>query len=415
MEKIIIAGNGIAGHSALQELLKSPQTFDITVIWQEVPTTYMRTQIIDYAVGELAENKFFMIREDFHAANNVRSIQGEVVSIDDAARRVKLRSGEELPFDRLILATGASNFVPPVAVCGNAGCETIDSGNIKGQSGVITLRDLDDARSFGQLIRTARRALVVGGGLLGLEAADTLLRHGLEVTVVEFAARLLPRQLDTASSHLFRDQVERSGIKFLLGDSVATLRYADGVLQGVDLVSGRSLDCDLILFSIGIRSNLAEFGRTVEVNRGITINKYTETSEPGIYACGDAAEYKGLVYGTWGFAMASGKAAGQNAAGNRVEMKPYILNTMFNALGTKIFSTGSINFDDPTLQSFVSGHPDDGYVRLLFSGSELVGGVLIGDTSKGPKLSRAIDDRMSYQDAVAAFSRLPQPEEAGIA
>src|SRR5690606_21530608 len=117
-------------------------------------------------------------------------------------------------------------------------------------------------------------------------------------------------------------QAEQFGITFLLGDSVKEIRYDENQLKEVLLNSGRLVPCDLVLFSIGIRSNLESFGKTVDINRGILINKYTETSEPGIYACGDAAEYNGMVYGTWGFAMSSGKAAGQNASGTRTEMKP---------------------------------------------------------------------------------------------
>lgn len=403
MEKLVIAGNGIAGHSALQEVLKSGKEFDITVVWEEHPNTYMRTQIIHYAVGELAADKFFMTKGDFYADKGVRSVQGKVTAIDEKNRTVTLASGEEITWDRLILATGAYNFVPPVQVEGHSECQVIDSGSVGCHEGVYTMRNLEDARNFGDKIRTARKAVVVGGGLLGLEAADILAQKGLDVTVVEFAPRLLPRQLDTASSELFKAQAEQFGITFLLGDSVKEIRYDENQLKEVLLNSGRLVPCDLVLFSIGIRSNLESFGKTVDINRGILINKYTETSEPGIYACGDAAEYNGMVYGTWGFAMSSGKAAGQNASGTRTEMKSYVLNTMFNSLGTKIFSTGAVNFDDPLLETHVSGNPKTGYAKLLFQDGILVAGVLMGDTSQGPKLSKAIEGRMNRAEAIEAF------------
>lgn len=403
MKKIIIAGNGIAGHSALQELLKSPEPADITVVWEEHPNTYMRTQIIRYAVGDISDEKFFMTRGDFYAEKGVRSIRGKITAIDRDTHTAELSTGETLDWDRLILATGACNFVPPVPVTGHPTLTSVDSRSIKSREGIYTIRDLEDARNFGRKLKRSRKALVVGGGLLGLEAADTLINQGLDVTVVEFAPRLLPRQMDTSSSALFQKQAEDFGLKFILGDSVRQVRYDGDTLAGVDLVSGSALDCDLILFSIGIRSNLETFGRSVAADRGIIINKYTETSEPDIFACGDVAEYNGLVYGTWGFAMASGKAAGLNAAGSRTEMKPYVLNTMFNALGIKAFSTGAVNFDDPTLKTHMCGDAGSGYVKLLFSGNELAAGVLMGDTSQGPKLSKAIDARMSFEESIRTF------------
>lgn len=405
MEKLVIVGNGIAGHSALQEILKSGKEFDITVIWNEHPNTYLRTQILTYAVGEISEQKFFMTKGDFYAEKGVRSLKGTVWAIDKAARHVTLTSGEKLPYDKLILATGAYNFVPPVASVGHPICQRIDEDDLHCRDGIYTIRSLEDAKSFGEVVASAKKALVVGGGLLGLEAADTLLKQGLDVTVVEFASRLLPRQLDTASSLLFQKQAERSGLKFILGDSVDRIYYQDNVIKNVHLVSGATLETDVVLFSIGIRPNLEGFGEAVKTNRGILIDGHAQTSEPGIYACGDTAEYKGQIYGTWAFAMSSGKAAGQNAAGIDAPMKPYIMNTMFDSLGTRIFSTGSVDFDDPKLRSYVSGHPGSSYVKLLFDGEELAAGVLIGDTSQGPKLNKAIESRMPFPDAVASFGR----------
>lgn len=405
MNKIIIAGNGIAGHSALQELLKTHNPSDITVVWEESSNTYMRTQIINYAVGEIPEERFFMTKADFYKEKGIRSIQGKIHSIDKENKTVALSSGEVLTWDKLILATGAYNFVPPVQVVGHPYLDSVDSYSIKRRPGVFTLRDLEDAKTFGQRLKQSRKALVVGGGLLGLEAASTLINQGLDVTVVEFAPRLLPRQLDATTAGLFQKEAEAFGAKFILNDSIKEIRYDDDDLKGVDLLSGKSLDCDLILFSIGIRSNLESFGETVATDRGVIINKYTETSEPDIYACGDVAQYNGMVYGTWGFAMSSGKAAGQNAAGIRTEMKPYILNTMFNSLGTKIFSTGSVNFDDQTLKTYVSGNPKSDYVKLLFRDNELVAGILMGDTSQGPKLSKSIDARLPFNDSIQMFSR----------
>lgn len=405
MEKLVIAGNGIAGHSALQEVLKSGTTYDITMVWDELPKTYMRTQIIKYAMGEIEDRKFFLSDEKYYEANGVHGVNARVTGLDQENRTLALSNGQILPFDKLIIATGSYNFVPPVAAEGHSSLTHIDSETIHDRDGVYTMRNLEDARTFGAKVPSAKTAIVVGGGLLGLEAAGELIEHGMDVTVVEFASRLLPRQLDSISADLFKKQAEKYGLKFILDDSVEKVIFEKDRIKGVKLVSGKELACELLLFSIGIRSNITPFKDALQVNRGILINEFTETSAPLIYACGDAAEYKGMVYGTWGFAMSSGKAAGQNASGTKTEMKHYVLNTMFNSLGTKVFSTGSVNFDDPKLTTHVSGDPETGYVKLFFQNNELVAAVLMSDTARGPQVSKAIDNHMAYAEAVETFAQ----------
>ena len=404
MEKLVIVGNGIAGHSALQEVLKSGVDYDITMIYNEVPKTYMRTQLIKYALGKLPDEKFFMVDDKFYESNGVHSIKASVLHLDSAARSLTLSDGQSVPFDKLIISTGSYNFIPPVKAQGHSSLTQIDSKTVHDGDGVYTLRNLEDARSFGAKVPQAKRAIVVGGGLLGLEAAGELVEQGLDVTVVEFASRLLPRQMDSASSVLFQEQAEAFGLHFILGDSVETVLFEGDKVKRIKLVSGQELDTDLVLFSIGIRPNLDPFKDALATNRGILINEFTETSEPGIYACGDVSEYNGLVYGTWGFAMSTGKAAGQNAAGTKTPMKPYVLNTLFNALSTKVFSTGSVNFDDPTLENFVCGDPCKDYIKFLFQNNQLVAAVLMGDTRYGSQLAKAIDNHMTSSEAVATFA-----------
>lgn len=403
MEKVVIIGNGIAGHSALQEILKSGRELDVTVVWNEVPRTYVRTQIINYAMGRVKEDKFYLSREGYYEDKGVHSIQADVTELDPEGRQVTLSDGRKIPYDRLIIATGSYNFVPPVKAEGHPGLTTIDSASIGDLNGVYTMRNLKDAEGFGRDLKVARKAVVSGGGLLGLEAAGSLVDAGLDVTTVEFAPRLLPRQLDKDSSALFQEQVERYGVKFILGDSIDTVYFADGRPVKVRLVSGRELECDLVLFSIGVRPNIGPFLDKLNIGRGIQIDDFTRTSDPNIFCCGDAAEYQGLVYGNWGFSSNSGKAAGQNASGQTSVMKPYVLNTLFHSLDTRVFSTGTVDFDDPALTNWKAGDPWLDYVKLFFRDDRLVAGILMGDTGQGQKLARAIDAGMTEAEAVAAF------------
>lgn len=403
MAKLIILGNGIAGHSVLGEVLKQPAQYDITVVYDEDPRTYLRTQITSYALGQVPEEKFFMTDPDYYESKGVRAIQAKATGLDPEGKTVSLSTGETLAYDKLVIATGAFNFVPPVAAEGHSELTSLDSDTIHNQDGVYTMRQLEDARLFADKVRKAKKAIIVGGGLLGLEAAGALKDHGLEVTVVEFAHRLLPRQLDAATSAHFQKKAEDYGIGFITGNSVAKVLFAADVVKGVELVTGECLDADLVLFSIGIRSQIAPFTGCLATNRGILINEFGETNYPDIYACGDCAEQNGMVYGTWSFAMASGRSVGKNLVGQCDPMKPYVLFTLFNSLDTKVFSAGMINFDDPDLEVYESGNPDDKYVKLLFRDQALVGGILMGDTAKGPQISTAINKHLPKEEAIANF------------
>ncbi len=405
MEKLVIIGNGIAGHSALQEILKSGNEFDISVVWNEVPQTYVRTQIINYAMGHVKEDKFYLSRKEFYEEKGIHSIHADVTDIDREEKKLTLSNGETLPYDRLVIATGSYNFVPPVKADGHSTLTTIDSDSIGGLNGVYTMRNLKDAEGFGKAVKSAKHAIVSGGGLLGLEAAGSLVDAGLDVTTVEFAPRLLPRQLDEDSSRLFQKQAENYGLKFILGDSIAQVHFEKDLPVRVTLVSGKELPCDLLLFSIGVRSNIAPFMDKLDIGRGIQIDDYATTSDPSIFCCGDAAEYKGLVYGNWGFSSNSGKTAGQNVSGQHNVMKPYVLNTLFHSLNTRVFSTGMVNFDDQELTTSSAGDPDKDYIKLFFKEDRLVAGILMGDTAGGQKLAKAIDAAMSYEEAAAAFGR----------
>lgn len=404
MEKLVIIGNGIAGQSVLQEVLKGDQEYDITVVYKEDPRVYLRTQIIDYATGDLPEDRFFMTKEGFYEEKGVKAIKATVISMDGEKKILGLDQGDTLTYDKLVIATGAYPFVPPVKVLGHSKLKTIDSTNISGIDGVYSIRNLKDAESFNKKLATAKKAVVIGAGLLGLEACDALIDKGLEVTVVEFAPRILPRQLDRDSADCFQHTAEEFGLTFITGDSAKEIIFDHDEISKVSLVSGKQLEADLVLFSIGVRSDVAPFVGQLNIERGIVIDEYGQTSLPGVYAVGDAAQDHGMVYGTWTYAMSSGKTVGKNLAGSTEKLKPYTLFTLFNSLNVKIFSAGMVDFEDPSLQVHESGNREEKSSKLFFKDQKLVAGILMGDTAKGPVLSKAIDANMPYDEAVENFA-----------
>lgn len=409
MDKLVVIGNGIAGHYALINAMKINPTLDLTIIYRENARTYLRTQLSGRATGAVNDSTFFMTDENFYQSRGIHEIKGEADWIDTANHLVVLQDGRKVPYDNLCIATGSYNFIPPVETAGHA-TTALDSFNYMAFDSIYTLRELKDANAVMEKLKTAKSAIIVGGGLLGLEAAGDFMERGIAVTVVEFAPRLLPRQLDSKSAEIFLHKAEQTGIKILLSESIKTIVFEDGHLKEAVLNSGKTLAADFILFSVGVRPNTELAVKSgLQVNRGIVADRYMRTSDPSVYTAGDCAEYEGMVYGNWSFAMASGKIAGLNCSGISEPMKSYTLQTMFNALGVKVFSTGAVNFDDPALDSVAFGDPSTAYGKLFFKSGCLTAAVLMGNTSNQGKIIKGIEAAMTKAEAEALFVPPDQP------
>ena len=376
-QKFIIIGNGAAGYAAAGAIRKNNAAADIKLICAEKELTYYRPQLSEYIAVDNSLKKFYVAPEDWYKDNNIELILGVKASaIDKVKKTVELENGVELSYDRLILANGSSNFIP----------------SIKGTDleGVYTLKYKADADNIKAAMCYAKNAVVIGGGLLGLEAAWEMKKSGLKVSVVEFIPRLLPKQLDEKGSELFQAIAQDSGIELILGDSVDEI-VSDETgrkAKALKLKSGKLIEADLILFSVGIRPNkaLAE-NAGIASNRGVIVNEKMETNTEGVYACGDVAELGGLVYGTWPAAMEMGKIAGKNASGEECYFKYFSSSVMFKALNAEIFSAGTIDFNDCSLKHFAHEQPEKGiYKKLFFKDNLLVGAILMGDIKKAPKV-----------------------------
>lgn len=403
MEKFVVIGNGIAGHYALTNALKANPDLDVTMIYRESARTYLRTQLSGRATGAVNDTTFFMTDENYYKTKGVKEVKGTADLIDTKNKEVIMEDGTKVPYDKLCIATGSYNFIPPVETEGSE-TKMLDSFNYMNFDSVFTLRELKDAEAVMKKLETAKSAIIVGGGLLGLEAAGDFIEKGVDVTVVEFAPRLLPRQLDGGSAQLFLDQAGKTGINIMLSESLKKIVFEDGKLKEAELNSGKTLKADFILFSVGVRPNTSLAQKSgITVNRGIVVDEYLTTNDPSVFIAGDCAEYHGMVYGNWSFAMASGKTAGLNCAGMKEAMKPYTLHTMFNALGVKVFSTGSVNFDDPELETVSFGEPSTAYGKLFFKEDVLQAAVLMGNTSNQGKIIKAIENKMHKNEAVELF------------
>lgn len=411
----LIIGNGPAGHFAAGEIRKKDPDGRIIITGREKERTYLRTQLAECFSAELPEDKFYMVKEEWYEKNEVEQILSmEASSIDKEDKVVTFRDGSQIHYDKLIIATGSYNFIPPVDVEIKRNGKTVDvmkvdRTNFRNYDGLFSIREHHDTIALQKRIRASKQAVVIGGGLLGLEAAWSLKKCGLDVTVIEFFNRLLPRQLDEESSEVLKNMALASGVKLILEDSLESITIEEDEdgnqnLASVRLQGGDTLDCQIVLFSVGVRSRAALAAEAgIEVNKGIVVNTRMETSAEDIYACGDVAEINNFVYGTWPSALNMGRVAGTNAAGGDLKFPPMVLSTMFTSMNAKVFSAGNVDFCDPGLDILEHKSVKKGeYKKLFFRDDKLVAGILLGDTKRSTRIVKGIEDGYTEEEALKA-------------
>lgn len=309
MKKVIILGAGQAGFTAAKAVKQNLPDTEITLFDEETGGLYARIRLPEFVVGTLPEEKLFLTPESVFRDMGLTTHFGVTVErVDRTGRQVSVSGVGAFPYDILIFATGARAYVPPVK-----GLETVEC---------LSLRTLADARRIVEKAGQARDALVIGGGLLGLEAAWALCCRGLKVSVSEFMDRLLPKQLEKEQSSALLEKLDGTGLKFHLGVSLEEVSPANGRILA-KFSDGSSLECGLLLFSAGIRSR-TELASScgLNVRHGIVVDDRLRTSDPAIYAIGDCAEVEGETPGLWLAAKDQGVALGQILAGTLERFTP---------------------------------------------------------------------------------------------
>ncbi|MEA3309001.1 MAG: FAD-dependent oxidoreductase [Chloroflexota bacterium] len=394
MDSYLIVGNGIAGITAARSIAKSAPGAEVVVVGAEPYPYYQRPRLWELLSEELAPEALYFRSLEWYAQRGVQVQTGSKVSeILPAAHQIKLADGAELTYDRLLLATGGRAFVPPFA--------GVDKG------GVLVLRSLADAVAIREYARHVSSVLVIGGGLLGLETARALLARGLEVTVLEFAPHLMPRQLDPEGGRVLQARLEALGLRILTG-VVTEAIWGDERAAGVRLQDGRELAGELVLLSTGIRSRV-ELARQagLEVNRGVVVNAELRTSAPDIYAAGDVAEFNSAVYGIIPAALEQAQIAAQNmvAAGSATYSGTTVA-TSLKIVDVELTCLGEALAGGPELELIRHSDVEAGiYRRLALRDGKLVGAILLGDTSGERVLKRLIAsgrDLTAYKEQLQA-------------
>ncbi|PKM56287.1 MAG: nitrite reductase [Firmicutes bacterium HGW-Firmicutes-5] len=383
-EKIIIIGNGAAGISAAKAIRKRNQEVKVTILDQEKQVIYYKPLLSEYIAQDEVLKKIYMHKHKWYEDQRIELKLGVTVTkINSEDKTIETAQGETMAYDKLILALGSRSFIPP-----------IKNADYKG---VFTLRNIGDADKIKDYAKDCKKAVIIGGGLLGLEAADQLKELGLDITVVELANRLLPRQIDEKGAHIFEDGIVKQGIHLAKGNAVSMI-IGHHKSEYVQLMDGRKIPADLVIISAGIVSEgyLAEEAG-LEYDRSIIVNKHMQTSDPDIYAAGDVAQFSEKNYGIWPEAMEQGNVAGANAVGDKLTYKDFIPSNTFNGLNMNVFSIGHVNYeegDDVAILGFedlVNGI----YKKLFFKHQGLIGAVIIGDNSKTKMVLEAMKKKSS--------------------
>ena len=377
--KLVVIGNGMAAGRAMEELFakrNEPEKYSVTVFGAEPRVNYNRIMLSPVLSGEKAYEDIIIHDEAWYAKHGVELRRGQsVVAIDRAAKTVETASGEKLGYDKLVIATGSTPFVIPVP-----------GANLKG---VVTFRDLDDVALMHEAAEKGGHAVVIGGGLLGLEAAAGLALKGMKVSVVHLMPTLMERQLDPSAGYLLQKAITSRGIDVIVGANTEAILgetiLGEARVTGVKLKDGRVLPADLVVMAVGIRPNsgLAR-AAGLECNRGVVVDDFLRTSDENVFALGECVEHRGQCYGLVAPLYDMAKILASELAGEETRgFIPAVTSTKLKVTGIDLFSAGDFS-DDDTNNEVVLRDPSRGiYKRVVLRDNKVIGAVLYGDTADG--------------------------------
>ncbi|MNM16315.1 Nitrite reductase [NAD(P)H] [compost metagenome] len=370
---LVVVGNGMAGMRTVEELLKlAPDLYDITVFGAEPHGNYNRILLSPVLAGEKTVDDIMLHTRAWYAQHGITLHAGDpVVRIDRQARTVQAQSGITVAYDRLLLATGSTPFIVPVP-----GHEL---------PGVIGFRDIADVDTMLQAARRHRHAVVIGGGLLGLEAANGLQRQGMDVTVVHMSGSLMNQQLDAPASMLLKTALEARGLRFLMHAQTEEILGSDRV-QGVRFADSTSIPADLVVMTAGVRPNIAlAQAAGLHCERAIVVDDCLQSYDPRVYAVGECVQHRRATFGLVAPIWEQARVCGAHLAG--AGHRRYVQQasaTKLKVTGIDLYSAGDILGGEGS-EDLVLRDPRRGiYKRLVVQGNRLVGAVLYGEVQDGP-------------------------------
>jgi nitrite reductase (NADH) large subunit len=385
--RLVLIGNGMAGVRTLEELLKvAPDRYAITVFGAEPYGNYNRIMLSPLLAKEKTVDDIMLNDRTWYEDNGITlHTNKSVVQIDRLNRRVIADDGTEAHYDRLLLGTGSNPFIIPVP-----------GADLKG---VITFRDIHDVETMLSAARTRRHAVVVGGGLLGLEAANGLMKQGMEVTVVHLLDTLMERQLDAAAGALLERSLEERGMRFLMSHQTESI-LGDGRVRAVRFTNGEEIPAELVVMAVGIRPNVALARKAgLHCERGVVVSDTLQTFDPRIYAVGECVQHRGQCYGLVAPFWEQAKVCANHLAGlGTARYEGSVTSTKLKVTGIDLFSAGNFQGDGNT-EEMVLQDPGRGvYKKLVLKDNRIQGAVMYGDTMDGAWYFQLMRDEADISD-----------------
>ena len=409
-ERLVVIGNGMAGCRAVEEILaRDPGRYAITIFGAEPRVNYNRIMLSPVLAGEKQFADIVINGFEWYADNAITLVAGDAVAaIDRTAQTVIAQSGRAEPYDRLLIATGSDPFIIPVPG--------------KDLAGVVTFRDLDDVDRMVAAADKGGSAVVIGGGLLGLEAAHGLSLRGMQVTVIHIMPTLMERQLDEAAGWLLKAELERRGQTIVTGGDTAEIVGEGGHVTAVRLKDGREFPADIVVMAVGIRPATG-LGKAagLEVERGILVDDHMVTSDPAIMAVGECVQHRGTCYGLVAPLWDMCRALADHATGQPTGYAGSVTSTKLKVSGIDLFSAGDFSGGDGAEDIVLRDAARGIYKRVVVRDDKLVGAVLYGDTADGSwyfdllKKGEDIGDireALIFGQAFAAGGALADPNSA---
>lgn len=376
--RVLVVGNGLAGTIASKTLRELNPDAEIVIFAEEKYLYYPRPNLIEYLAGNISRENLFAFSEEWFENHSLSIHLGKPVKkLLPESQQVELEGGETESYDFLLLANGASSWVPPIQ-----GAD---------KEGVFTLRTLDDANAIIQRIEDHPDVVIIGGGLLGLEIARAIRTRGSSVQVVEFFPRLLPRQLDTEGASVLQSKIEDMGIKVQLGIVTEEI-LGEGSVEGLKFKSGEELGARTAVVAAGVRPNIhlaAEAG--LKTDKGVIVDDSLQTSHPGIFAAGDNVQHKDKIYGIIPASFNQARTVAFNIAGHEKKYTGTIPSNTLKVVGVDLTSIGLVTPEEGAADEFRKVIKEEGiYKKIVIQNGKLIGAIWMGTKQNINEINRII-------------------------
>jgi nitrite reductase (NADH) large subunit len=384
MKRYLIIGNGVAGARAAVKIREADQKGEIHIFTEEAYPFYYRVRFPEFVAGEVTiKNLTIHTKEWYRSKEIFIHLEEPITEINVPKKEVTSQKGKTYAYDLLLMATGGNAFVPPI--------KGID------KKGVFTLRTMNDAICMKEFSEGVKQAILIGGGLVGLETGGALLRRGIKVAVIEYNPRILPRQMDPEGAQILQGKMESMGFSFFLNSQSEEILGKETV-EGLRLKDGRTIEGQMAIISAGVKPNikLAQV-MGLETKNGILVNDRLETKTEGVFAAGDVAEHKGRSYGIWPAAQRQGEIAGVNMAGGDVFYEGTVVSNTLKVVGIDLTAAGDIDAEEKLECVVKSDREKCVYCKVAFKEDKIVGCILLGDVEGKSEILSAVEKNIDIK------------------